>query len=67
MNPYTGKITGKNCHDREKVRRFLEQYDRDSVEGFYSDSLTDTPMAELARNAFFVKDRQLLPWPHGKT
>lgn len=67
MNPYTGKIQGKNCHDREKVRRFLEHYDRDSVENFYSDSLTDTPMAKLARDAFFVKDRQLLPWPHGKT
>lgn len=67
MNPYTGKIQGKNCHDREKVRRFLEQYDRDSVESFYSDSLTDTPMAELARRAFLVKDRQFLPWPHGKT
>ena len=63
MNPYTGKILGKNCHDREKVRRCLEHYDASSVEDFYSDSLSDTPMAKLARRAFLVKDHQLLPWP----
>ena len=65
MNPYTGKIMGKNCHDREKVRRFLEHFERDSVENFYSDSLSDTPMAELARRAFLIKDHQCLPWPGG--
>ena len=63
MNPYTGKIHGKNCHDREKVRRFLERYDAGSVENFYSDSLSDTPMAALARSAFLVKDHRLFPWP----
>ena len=63
MNPYTGKIMGKNCHDREKVRRFLEHYDRDSVENFYSDSLSDSPMAELADRAWMVKDHLCFPWP----
>ena len=66
MNPYTGKIHGKNCHDREKVRRFLELYDRECAEEFYSDSLSDTPMAELARRAFLVKDHRRHPWPDGK-
>lgn len=63
MNPYTGKIMGKNCHDREKVRRFLEHYDRDSVENFYSDSLSDSLMAELADRAWMVKDHLCFPWP----
>ena len=63
MNLYTGRIQGKNCHDEEKVRRYLEHYDRDSVENFYSDTLSDTPMAKLAARAWLVKDHQCFPWP----
>lgn len=63
MNPYTGRIQGKNCHDEEKVRRFLAVYPADSVDRFYSDSLSDSPMAALAREAFLVKNGYLLPWP----
>ena len=63
MNPYTGKISGRNCHDREKTRRFFEQYAPDSVENFYSDSLSDAPMAALARQAWLVKDHRCIPWP----
>ena len=63
MDPYSGTIHGKNCHDAEKVSRFLEQYSADSVDEFYSDSLSDTPMAELARQAYFVKDHQISIWP----
>ena len=63
MNPYTGKIHGLNCHDEEKVRRFMEHYDRDSVENFYSDTLSDTPMAKLAARAWLVKDHHCFPWP----
>ena len=63
MNPYTGKITGKNCHDAEKQRRFLEAYPGERVHAFYSDSLSDAPMAELAEEAFLVKGTAILPWP----
>ncbi|MCR5135944.1 MAG: haloacid dehalogenase-like hydrolase [Oscillospiraceae bacterium] len=63
MNPYTGRIEGKNCHDREKCRRFLEAYPGEKVEEFYSDSLSDTPMAELAEKAFLVKGPEIQPWP----
>ncbi len=63
MNPYTGKILGKNCHDYEKVRRFLELYGEVHIENFYSDSISDTPMARLAEHAWLVKEHQLLPWP----
>lgn len=65
MDPYTGKIRGWNCHDVEKVRRFREAYPDAQVEAFYSDSLSDSPMAELARQAFLVKKGALLPWPKG--
>ena len=66
MNPYTGQIKGKNCHDEEKVRRFLEAYPADSVEHFYSDSLSDSPMAGLAKKAFLLKNGDRLPWPEKK-
>ena len=62
MNPYTGKIAGRNCHDEEKKRRFLERYAVDEVEDFYSDSLSDTPMAKLGRRAFLVKGNERIPW-----
>ena len=63
MNPYSGQIKGRNCHDEEKVRRFLELYPADSIDCFYSDSLCDSPMAALAKKAFLVDDGELYPWP----
>ncbi len=63
MDPYTGIIRGWNCHDEEKVRRFREAWPDAQVESFYSDSLSDTPMAELAQKAFLVKHGTLIPWP----
>ena len=63
MDKYSGLITGKNCHDEEKVRRFRELYPDGHVDEFYSDSLSDTPMALLAEKAFLVKRGELSPWP----
>lgn len=63
MDPYSGKIKGRNCHDSEKVRRFLEEYPDSEIDSFYSDSLSDTPLAVLAKQAFFVQNHQLAPWP----
>lgn len=63
MNPYSGTITGLNCHDEEKVRRFRQLYPDAEIDQFYSDSLTDAPLARIAREAFLVKGGKLLPWP----
>ena len=63
MDKKTGKIIGNNCHDKEKVRRFYERFPDGHTENFYSDSLSDTPMAEIADNAFLVKKGVLSPWP----
>ena len=62
MNPYTGKIRGKNCHGREKVRRFQESYPDTAVNEFYSDSLSDEPMAKLAQKAFLIRENECTPW-----
>ena len=65
MDPHTGRITGSNCHDTEKVCRYLKEYGDEPVDAFYSDSLSDSPMAWFAREAWLVKDgEELVPWPN---
>lgn len=63
MDPRTGRITGENCHDVEKPKRFYEAYPDAHVDRFYSDNLSDAPMAELADEAFLVTKHRLSPWP----
>ena len=63
MNKYSGKIMGMNCHDIEKVRRFKAEYPDQKIENFYSDSLSDAPMAELAERAFIVNKGKVKDWP----
>ena len=64
MDPRTGRIYGENCHDVEKPKRFYERYPDAQVERFYSDSLSDAPMAELSDRSFLVKKHRLFPWPN---
>lgn len=63
MDKSTGKIMGLNCHDSEKVRRFHECFPDGHTEEFYSDSLTDSPMADIAERAYMVDRGKLSPWP----
>ena len=55
MDPADGKLLGTNCRGAEKVRRFHEAFGDASVEEFYSDSLSDRPMMELAERGYLVK------------
>lgn len=63
MDPGSGRIRGRNCKGAEKVPRFAERFPEGRIEKFYSDSLSDAPLAELAREAFLVKKNALRPWP----
>lgn len=63
MDKHSGRIDGENCHDKEKVRRFYEEYPGACTEEFYSDSLSDTPMAEIAQRAYIVDRETVKPWP----
>ncbi len=63
VDPKTGKYTGINCHGEEKVRRLKELYPDAQIDEFYSDSLTDAPLAKLAKKAYLVKGDQILDWP----
>lgn len=63
MDCHSGLIRGENCHDHEKVRRFFSLFPDAHTEAFYSDSLTDSPMAAIADRAYLVKKHRLFPWP----
>ena len=63
VHPETGKYDGINCHGEEKVRRFDDAgFERDDIEEFYSDSLSDTPLAKISQKAFIVSGENLIPW-----
>lgn len=58
----TGKNHRENCYGEEKPIRFKEQYNLSDIEEFYSDSLSDTPMAIHAKKAFLVKKDKIKTW-----
>ena len=61
----TGVLIGNVRLAKEKAKYIIEQ-DMPIIENFYSDSLSDTPIAMLADNAYIVRDkaRSPEPWPH---
>ena len=61
MNPHTGKINGANCRGQEKVVRFKKVF-AEAVDNFYSDSISDTPMAKEACVAYLVKKGKPEVW-----
>ena len=63
VDPFTGQYDGENCHGAEKVRRFQAEFGGARPDAFYSDSLSDAPMARLATRAYLVRGERVLPWP----
>lgn len=61
----TGRVSGANCKGEEKRRRFLELFPDGRPGEFYSDSMSDAPMAELASKAYLVRKGWIMPWPRG--
>lgn len=57
----TGKYTGKNCYGEEKVTRLREYTDK-NINAFYSDSLSDTPLKNLAEKSYIVKGDSIIKW-----
>jgi len=63
VNPETGRLEGFSCYGAEKARRLREAFEGLEIGDFYSDSLSDAPLAVLARRAFLVKGDTVTPWP----
>ena len=62
----SGKYSGINCHGKEKVKRFYQVFKNGKIDNFYSDSKSDTPLAELADKAFIVKKNNITDWNFDK-
>jgi len=58
----TGMFTGENCRGQEKVNRLKKEYQIVHVDQFYSDSLSDLPMARIADKAYLVKNGIISEW-----
>lgn len=58
----TGIYTGKNCYGSEKVTRLNRYMQNYKIDEFYSDSLSDSPLAELAEKSYIVNGNTIIPW-----
>lgn len=66
VDHHTGRLLGPNCYGAEKVRRFEEIHPNKSIDGFYSDSKSDLPLAEKAAHSYLVRNGKIYSWPFGK-
>lgn len=62
VNKKTGEFIGLNCHDIEKKSRFEEMFGHTQIQKFYSDSYSDSPLADIAFEAYYVKKNKILNW-----
>lgn len=58
----TGVYDGLNCSETQKLKRLKQEYDNFEITEFYSDSLNDSPLAQISENSFFVKGNKLEKW-----
>lgn len=62
VNKENGKFINENCRGENKVIRFYQMFPNEEIQNFYSDSLSDIPLAKKAEHAFFVKKDKILEW-----
>ena len=59
VNKKTGKFESKNCHGQEKIKRFEQEKKNKKTNKFYSDSLSDMPMMQIAKESYMVKKHEI--------
>ena len=62
VDMHSGKYSGVNCHGKEKVKRFYKAFPDGKIDNFYSDSYSDSPLAEIAKKAFMVDGDKVEGW-----
>lgn len=62
VNPKTGEYTGLNCWGPEKPIRLESEMGITHCDKFFSDSYSDQPLADIADEAFLIKDGVICPW-----
>ncbi len=58
----TGKFEMKNCYGEEKVNRIKKELNNFEIIDFYSDSLSDEPLARISKNPYLVKKNKIEKW-----
>lgn len=66
VDKLNGKTYGENCWGEEKVNRLREIMPEAKIDKFYSDSLSDTPLALISDKAFIVRGDELINWKEYK-
>lgn len=62
IDPFTGEVLGENCKGIEKLRRLTVECGVTAIDCFYSDSISDLPLAQVAEHPFLVKKGTAVPW-----
>ena len=62
VDKHTGHFLGPNCHGAQKVARFRARFPGEGIDAFYSDSRSDAPLAELAKQAYLVRGEKIEAW-----
>lgn len=62
VDPITGIYTGKNCRGAEKVCRLYAEFGKISIDKFYSDSHSDQPLADIAKEAYLITKGNITKW-----
>lgn len=62
VDPKTGRYEGLNCWGPEKVVRLRQELGHTHCDKFFSDSYSDQPLADIADEAFLIKDGVICPW-----
>lgn len=62
VDPATGVFSGENCYGAEKPLRLEQDMGITAVNAFYSDSVSDLPMAQIAKASFLVRKGEIMPW-----
>lgn len=63
VDAHTGEHDGQTCYGEEKPKRFYERFPKGRIDNFYSDSLSDAPLARLAEEqAYLVDGEKLSAW-----
>lgn len=62
VDAQSGKFSGENCRGAEKVQRLAKEYNVTQIDNFYSDSHSDLPLAQIAKNAFLIVNGSARKW-----
>jgi phosphoserine phosphatase len=60
VNIENGKLTGKLYFNEVKVHEFKKRFPDATIENFYTDSLHDKPLIDMAKNAFIIKGNKII-------